>query len=240
MEPGPRIGEWGSLPCPKRIIGSLLIEYFKAFLDRPRPRFISQPRVAHATTREPSAGFSQPRTMSPHAVPPCCRSGSSAAFEQSNTVLGRASSDDDPVGAQHGRRRPLGDLVPRRYARAQSDAQPGALAISRDQLDQAEVLVTRLDRRMLPTSPRHITRGPSSTSFRADSPRACRIASESLPAIPITSAQSPAWPSPRSGSNAPRTPSNRSARPQAPAAPPRPSARPSESSRPRSNFDGQR
>ena len=124
--------------------------------------------------------------------------GIMGSFEHSNTVLGKALSDDDPVV-----RSMAEDGLWAVWFRADTPEHNEALgqvalAISRDQLDDALVLATRLIARAL-ALPKLTTRGRSSTSCRAGSPKVSRIARRSWPATRFTSAQSPAWPSRRTG-----------------------------------------
>ena len=122
---------------------SLLIEYFKAFLtERDLDSFRS--RVS-ARYNEGTLG----RILSDSNDVAARRAavlslGIVGSFAHSNTVLGRALSDDDPVV-----RSMAEDALWAIWFRADSSEHNQtlsqvALAISRDQLDQAEVLVTRL------------------------------------------------------------------------------------------------
>jgi tetratricopeptide (TPR) repeat protein len=123
--------------------GSLLIEYFKAFIgDRDLDAF--RDRVA-ARYNEGTLG----RILSASTDVAARRAavlslGIMGTFEQSNSVLGKALSDDDPVV-----RTMAEDALWAVWFRADTPEHNKALtqvalAISHEQLDQAEVLVTRL------------------------------------------------------------------------------------------------
>ncbi len=122
---------------------SLLIEYFKAFLtDRDLDSFRS--RVS-ARYNEGTLG----RILSDSNDVAARRAavlslGIVGSFAHSNTVLGRALSDDDPIV-----RGMAEDALWAIWFRADTfehnqTLSQVALAISRDQLDHAEILVTRL------------------------------------------------------------------------------------------------
>jgi tetratricopeptide (TPR) repeat protein len=122
---------------------SLLIEYFKAFInERDLDSFRSQ---VSSRYNEGTLG----RILSASNDVAARRAavlalGIVGGFEHSNTVLGRALSDDDPVV-----RSMAEDALWAIWFRADTSEHNQilshvALAISRDQLEQAEVLVNRL------------------------------------------------------------------------------------------------
>ena len=96
------------------------------------------------TTRELSPGFSPPRMTPPLAAPRCCRWASWGRSSRAIPCWARHFSDDDSVV-----RTMAEDALWAIWSRADTPEHNQALnqvqlAISREQLDQAEVLVTRL------------------------------------------------------------------------------------------------
>jgi tetratricopeptide (TPR) repeat protein len=123
--------------------GSLLIEYFKTFVnDRDLEAFRT---VVSARYNEGTLA----RILSASTDPTARRAavlslGIMGTFEHSNSVLGKALSDDDSVV-----RAMAEDAMWAIWSRADTPEHNTALnqvqlAISREQLDQAEILVTRL------------------------------------------------------------------------------------------------
>ncbi len=122
---------------------SLLIEYFKAFIsDRDLDTFRSH---VSARYNEGTLGRILSASNDLAARRAAVLSlGIIGSFQHSNAVLGRALSDDDPVV-----RSMAEDALWAVWFRADTPEHNQtlsqvALAISREQLDQAEVLVTRL------------------------------------------------------------------------------------------------
>jgi tetratricopeptide (TPR) repeat protein len=123
--------------------GSLLIEYFKAFLnDRDLESFRGHvsARYNEGTLGRILSGSSDVAARRAAVL----SLGIVGSFERSNTVLGKALSDDDPVV-----RSMAEDALWAVWFRADTPEHNQMLsqvqlAISRDQLEQAEVLVTRL------------------------------------------------------------------------------------------------
>jgi tetratricopeptide (TPR) repeat protein len=123
--------------------GSLLIEYFKAFVkDRDLDAFrnLVSARYNEGTLARILSG-SNDATARRAAV---LSLGIMGTFEQSNSVLGKALSDDDSVV-----RAMAEDALWAIWSRADTPEHNLALnqvqlAISREQLDQAEILATRL------------------------------------------------------------------------------------------------
>jgi tetratricopeptide (TPR) repeat protein len=123
--------------------GSLLIEYFKAFLsDRDIEAFRGHvsARYNEGTLGRILSGSSDVAARRAAVL----SLGIVGSFEHSNTVLGKALGDDDPVV-----RSMAEDALWAVWFRADTPEHNQMLsqvqlAISRDQLEQAEVLVTRL------------------------------------------------------------------------------------------------
>jgi tetratricopeptide (TPR) repeat protein len=122
---------------------SLLIEYFKAFVnDRDLDAFRS--RVT-ARYNEGTLGRIVSDSNDVAARRAAVLSlGIVGSFAQSNTVLGRALSDDDPVVRSMAEDALWAIWFRADTAEHNQALSKVALAISRDQLDQAEVMVTRL------------------------------------------------------------------------------------------------
>ena len=123
--------------------GSLLIEYFKAFVsDRDLDAFRN---LVSARYNEGTLGRILSASNDPTARRAAVLSlGIMGTFEQSNSVLGKALSDDDSVV-----RAMAEDALWAIWSRADTPEHNQALnqvqlAISREQLDQAEILANRL------------------------------------------------------------------------------------------------
>jgi tetratricopeptide (TPR) repeat protein len=123
--------------------GSLLIDYFKAFInDRDLDAFRSH---VSARYNEGTLGRILSTSNDVAARRAAVLSlGIVGSFQQSNTVLGKALSDDDPVVRSMSE-----DALWAIWFRADTPEHNQMLsqvrlAISRDQLEQAEVLATRL------------------------------------------------------------------------------------------------
>ena len=123
--------------------GSLLIEYFKAFVkDRDLDAFRN---LVSARYNEGTLGRILRDSNDPNARRAAVLSlGIMGTFELSNSVLGKALSDDDSVV-----RAMAEDALWAIWSRADTPEHNQALnqvqlAISREQLDQAEVLANRL------------------------------------------------------------------------------------------------
>jgi tetratricopeptide (TPR) repeat protein len=123
--------------------GSLLIEYFKAFIgDRDLDAFRD-----HVSARYNEGTLGRILLASPDVAArraAVLSLGIMGSFEQSNSVLGKALSDDDPIV-----RTMTEDALWAVWFRADTPEHNQALnqvaiAISHEQLEQAEVLVTRL------------------------------------------------------------------------------------------------
>ena len=100
--------------------GSLLVEYYEMFLgDRDLEQF--RDRVLARYTEGTLGAFltSSPSVAARRAA--VLALGVTGSFEQSNSVLGRAMRDTDPVVRTMAEMRPLGRLVPRRFPGEQRD-----------------------------------------------------------------------------------------------------------------------
>jgi tetratricopeptide (TPR) repeat protein len=123
--------------------GSLLIEYFKAFInDRDLDAFrnLVSARYNEGTLARILSGSNDSSARSAAVL----SLGVMGTFEQSNSVLGKALSDDDSVV-----RAMAEDALWAIWSRADTPEHNQALnqvqlAISREQLDQAEILANRL------------------------------------------------------------------------------------------------
>jgi tetratricopeptide (TPR) repeat protein len=139
----PRRGMGASSAMSEAHNGSLLIEYFKVFVnDRDLDAFRN---VVSARYNEGTLARILAASNDSNARRAAVLSlGIMGTFEQSNSVLGKALSDDDPVV-----RAMAEDALWAIWSRADTPEHNQALsqvqlAISREQLDQAEILASRL------------------------------------------------------------------------------------------------
>ena len=101
--------------------GSLLTEYYEGFLrDRDLDQFRDRVLARYTEGTLGRVLGASPSVAARRAA--VLALGVTGSFELSNSVLGKAMRDDDPVVRHHGGERLVGRLVPGRYPGEQRDA----------------------------------------------------------------------------------------------------------------------